>query len=159
CSGADPAMCQWVLIGYSMGGTVVRLQVTYSESILWDTFSRKPLDQIKAPEDVRQRLAQDFYFEPLPFVTEAIYIAGTQLGPTPAAAVAFRIGAISTRFERERQQEFRSLRRENPLTLKRVPPVFDGIPSSMDLMRRHSRTQEAAYRLPNADWITTHDII
>jgi pimeloyl-ACP methyl ester carboxylesterase len=158
-NGADPAMSQWVLIGYSLGGQVVRLQVTYSESILWNTFSRKPPQQIRAPQDERQRLAQDFFFEPLPFVTEAIYIAGTQLGPTPAGGLVFRAAAFATHFESERQQEFRSIRRENPFTFMRIPGTFGSIPSSMDLMRRHSRFQESAYRLPNAEWVTTHDII
>jgi hypothetical protein len=157
--GPDPALCQWVLIGYSLGGQVTRLQVTYSDDILWNTFSRKPLNEIKATDEQRARLAQDFFFEPLPFVTEVIYIAGTQLGPTIPAAFVFRFAASRTRFEGERQQEFRDMRRENPLTFVRIPGTFGGIPSSMDLMRRHSDFQEAAYSLRNSEWTTTHNII
>jgi hypothetical protein len=158
-NGVDSAMNQWVLVGYSLGVSVVRLQVTHSDNTLWSTFSRKPLNDIKATDDQRECLAENFFFEPLPFVSEAIYIGGVNLGGTLLASTAFRIAAFRTRFEQERQREFRSLRRENPFTFLRVPGTFGGIPSSMDLVRRHSSVERAVNRLNDGEWITTHNII
>jgi hypothetical protein len=155
----DPAMGQWVLIGYSLGCSLVRLQVTYSDNTLWDTFSRKSLDEIHATEEMRERLARNFYFEPLPFVTETIYIGAVNLGPTPLAGVAFRVAALRTQFERERQQDFRRLRWENPFTFLRIPGTLGGIPSSMNLLRRHSPVGQATNRLNNGERISTHNII
>jgi hypothetical protein len=158
-NNCDPAMNQWVLIGYSLGGPVVRLQVTYSGNALWDAFARRPFDAINVTAEQRQNLADSFFFAPQPFVTEAVYIGAANSQPTLLAGVAFRVAGMRTRLEPERQQEFRAVRRENPLTFRRIPGTFGGLPNSMDLLRRHSIIAEVGDQLVDAPWVTTHNII
>jgi hypothetical protein len=81
-SGTDAKFRQWAMVGYSLGGPVLRLAVTSSGETLWNAFSNKPLDQMVLDETYREQLRNMFYFEPLPFVKTAIFIASPFDGGT-----------------------------------------------------------------------------
>ncbi len=71
----EPALDQMVLVGHSMGGLVSRLQTVESGQDYWSVVSREPLDNVKASPEVKQTLAQAFYFHPNPSIRRVIMIA------------------------------------------------------------------------------------
>ena len=70
----DPSMYNMAMIGHSMGGLVAKLTVTRSGDRLWYAIANRPLSDINVPDAGRQRLAEMFYFEPLPFVRRVVFL-------------------------------------------------------------------------------------
>ena len=69
-----------VLIGHSMGGLVSEMQTINSRDDYWHLVSKEPLDQIKTDPPDRERLAEEFYFQPNPSVRRVITIATPHRG-------------------------------------------------------------------------------
>jgi pimeloyl-ACP methyl ester carboxylesterase len=78
----EPSLDQMVLIGHSMGGLVSRLQTIQSGEEYWQLVSREPLARIKADLDVRQKLAETFYFQPSPSIRRVVTIGTPHHGST-----------------------------------------------------------------------------
>ena len=78
--GHDAALDQMVIVGHSMGGLLGRLQTVDSGDEFWRIVSREPLQQVKAEPEVREKLAQTFYFQRNPSVKRLITIATPHQG-------------------------------------------------------------------------------
>jgi pimeloyl-ACP methyl ester carboxylesterase len=76
----EPSLDQMVLIGHSMGGLVSRLQTVPSNANYWQLASSKPLAEIKANDDTKQRLSECFFFEPNPSIRRVVTIATPHRG-------------------------------------------------------------------------------
>jgi hypothetical protein len=77
---ADPALDRLVLLGYSLGGLIAKLQVSYGCDELWRRYATRPLDSLRLAEADRCRLRQWFYFEPEPYVARVVCIATPHRG-------------------------------------------------------------------------------
>lgn len=75
-----PSLRQMVLIGHSMGGLVSKMQVIHSGDHFWGLVSDKSFDDLKAPDDAKQRLRSAVYFEPNPAVHRIITIGTPHRG-------------------------------------------------------------------------------
>jgi pimeloyl-ACP methyl ester carboxylesterase len=78
----EPALDQMVLIGHSMGGLVSRMQTVSSGDEYWNLVSRVPLLQIKTSDEVRQKLAETFFFQPNPSIRRVVTIGTPHHGST-----------------------------------------------------------------------------
>jgi pimeloyl-ACP methyl ester carboxylesterase len=78
----EPALDQMVLVGHSMGGLVARLQTLESGQTFWSLASRVPLEQVKADDEVRQKLGETFYFHANPSIRRVVTIATPHAGTT-----------------------------------------------------------------------------
>jgi pimeloyl-ACP methyl ester carboxylesterase len=76
----QPALDQTVLIGHSMGGLVSRLQTIDSRDDFWRIISDQPFQNIKADPEVRQQLANTFFFRPNPSVRRVVTIGTPHRG-------------------------------------------------------------------------------
>jgi pimeloyl-ACP methyl ester carboxylesterase len=76
----EPSLDQMVLIGHSMGGLVSEMQTINSNDDYWHLVSKEPIDQIKADPADREKLAQEFYFQPNPSIRRVITIATPHRG-------------------------------------------------------------------------------
>jgi len=76
----EPSLDQMVLIGHSMGGLVSDLQTLNSGNDYWRLVSKEPLDQIKTDAEVREKLAETFYFQPNPSIRRVITIGTPHRG-------------------------------------------------------------------------------
>ena len=76
----EPALDQMVLIGHSMGGLVSELQTINSNDDYWHLVSKEPLDEIKADPADREKLAEEFYFQPNPSIRRVVTIATPHRG-------------------------------------------------------------------------------
>ncbi len=75
-----PSLRQMVLIGHSMGGLVSKMQTIYSDDRFWGLVSDKPFDDLKAPDEAKQRVRSAVYFEPNPAVHRIITIGTPHRG-------------------------------------------------------------------------------
>ena len=73
--GKDPALQQMVVIGHSQGGLLTKLSVVNTGNKLWRTFSNHSLEDLKVEPELKARLREYCFIEPLPFVTRVVYIS------------------------------------------------------------------------------------
>jgi pimeloyl-ACP methyl ester carboxylesterase len=86
--GTDAALRQMVVIGHSQGGLLVKMTAIDSGQRIWDTISRKPLEDLEVTEPTRTLLERALVVHPLPFVRRVIFIA------TPHRGSALTTGLI-----------------------------------------------------------------
>ena len=82
--GRNPASQDILLIGHSMGGILSRLMVSSSGDELWNAMLEKRKLSKDVQEKVREKMHDYMFFEPLPQVGRAVFIAAPHRG-TPFA--------------------------------------------------------------------------
>jgi pimeloyl-ACP methyl ester carboxylesterase len=78
--GKDPALRQMIIIGHSQGGLLAKLTATDTGDKLWRLISQTNIDDLKIDEKTRELLRTNFFFKPLPCVSEVIFIATPHRG-------------------------------------------------------------------------------
>jgi pimeloyl-ACP methyl ester carboxylesterase len=83
--GTDPALRKMVVIGHSQGGLLARLMVIESGTRFWDFLTKKSIDDLDVKPEVKEELRRSFFFTPLPFVRDVIFMATPHRGSYAAA--------------------------------------------------------------------------
>ncbi len=78
--GKDPALRQMVVIGHSQGGLLTKMTVVNSGTRFWDVRSEVPFEQADLSAETRDLLRRSMFVEPLPFVTEVVFICTPHRG-------------------------------------------------------------------------------
>jgi hypothetical protein len=78
--GKDPALRQMVVIGHSQGGLLTKMTVVNSGSRFWDARFDVPFEQADLSAETKDLLRRSLFVEPLPFVTEVIFICTPHRG-------------------------------------------------------------------------------
>jgi pimeloyl-ACP methyl ester carboxylesterase len=78
--GTDRALHEMVLVGHSQGGLLVKLTVVDSDTRIWDTVSRRPIDELGLTEQTRALIKRALFVCPLPFVRRVVFIATPHRG-------------------------------------------------------------------------------
>lgn len=156
-AGTDPAVRAWAMIGYSLGGPVVRLCVTSSGDRLWDAFACRPFADMTLTDRTRQALARQFFFEPMPQVKTAVLIAGPFDGGTVLSDTLFRLGSRLIRYPEEVERRYRQMQADNPGAIRRE--ARGRIPTSLDLLRSNNWLSDAMRGMPFGDGVRVHTII
>lgn len=92
-NGSDPAFSQMVLLGHSMGGLLSHFMVVDSGPRLWQLNTDRPFREIQGPRKVLDELQGYFFFQPLPFVKEVVFLATPHRGSEMSRGVVGRVGA------------------------------------------------------------------
>ena len=155
-TGTDPGLQNTVIVGFSMGGMLTKLQVTRSGDDLWKIASNRPLDSMITTEETREVLRKIFYFEPVPFVKRVIYLATPHGGGSPPTRILGRITSPLVRKPPDIVQIVAQLERDNPGT---ISESFAKIPTSVDLLTNQPPILELLRRLPVNPATTYHTIL
>jgi pimeloyl-ACP methyl ester carboxylesterase len=89
-AGTNPAFNNMLIVGHSMGGLLTKAMVQESGERQWNLFSKTPYSEMNAPRDTLALLEKVIFYKPLPFVTEAVFIA------TPHRGSEMALGAIGS---------------------------------------------------------------
>ena len=143
--GTDPGMRNMVLVGYSMGGLLSKLQITSSGDAVWSTVSRRPIDSLVTTESARSLLREMFFFEPQPFVNRVVYIATPHDGSAVATRFVGQIGSRLINRPAETRAILEQIKQDNPGA---VQPGSETLPSSIDLLARGGPLLSAMQSLP-----------
>lgn len=153
----DPARMQTVLVGHSMGGLISKLQVVPSGNAFWDLIANRPLDEIVASDEDRQRLREIFYFEPRPDVRRVVYIGTPHRGASSAARLSGKVlsGLVSVSGEAEARQK--RLSADNPGVFKMG--LERRIPTSVDLLEPSNPLIQLMAGVHHGPAVESHTII
>jgi pimeloyl-ACP methyl ester carboxylesterase len=78
--GKDPALRQMVVIGHSQGGLLTKMTVVSSGTRFWDARAKVPFEQADLSPEFKDLLRRSIFIEPLPFVTEVVFICTPHRG-------------------------------------------------------------------------------
>jgi pimeloyl-ACP methyl ester carboxylesterase len=154
-NGTDPGMRNMVLVGYSMGGLLSKLQITSSGHAIWSTASRRPLELLATTDSAKSLFRDMFFFEPRPFVNRVVYIATPHDGSAVATRIVGRIGSRLVNRPDESESILEQIERDNPGV---VQPGAQSVPSSIDLLARGGPLLTAMQALPVNPNVKFHTI-
>jgi hypothetical protein len=80
-----------VVIGHSQGGLLAKMTAVDSGTRLWDTISRRPIEQLELSDETRTLLGRALFVRPLPFVRRVIFIATPHRGSSLTMSGAARV--------------------------------------------------------------------
>jgi pimeloyl-ACP methyl ester carboxylesterase len=89
--GKDRALGEMVVIGHSQGGLLAKMTAVDSGTRLWDTISRRPIEQLELSDETRTLLGRALFVRPLPFVRRVIFIATPHRGSSLTMSGAARV--------------------------------------------------------------------
>jgi pimeloyl-ACP methyl ester carboxylesterase len=151
----DPGLQRTVLVGYSMGGLLSKLQITTSGDQIWALAANRPIDALVAPESTKALLRDIFYFEPLPFVRRVVFLATPHNGSALATRMIGRLGSRLVQRPADAQMIANQLLRDNPGAMT---SYVARLPSSIDLLAVGDPLLETMQRLPINPATTYHVI-
>lgn len=151
---SDPALSRMVLVGHSQGGLVVRLLISESGNRIWDALFDTPFDETPMDPGTRELLAQTIFFEPLPFVRRAVFIATPHRGSFVASGWMGRIASRLVELPRDLVELPATMR-----TRVALPPELRDIPTSVDNMSPGHQFVRTLAELPFAPGVAQHSIV
>lgn len=153
---ANPILGQSVLVGHSMGGLVSMWQTLESGDHVWRLASDTSFDKLKAPDEVKSRLASMVYFQPNPAVSRVITIGTPHMGSDFANDVtrwlSHKLVDMPNRMLQTRQQ----LLVDNPEVIRRTD-LFT-ITTSIDSLSPGNPVFRAMQRMTRAPWVKYHNV-
>jgi hypothetical protein len=155
--GTDRALTNMVLVGHSMGGLHAKLQVVDPGTKLWEAISHVPFEQIVLRPEFKERVRQNYFFEPLPFVKRAVFIATPHAGSSLASRGVGRIASLTV----QQPPETKAIHDE---AVVMNPDAFHSdyqrsLPTTIDILEPSSSILRALRELRTPCWVTTHSII
>jgi len=154
--GKDPALRQMVVIGHSQGGLLTKMTVVSSGTRFWDANFKVPIEQADLPQETKDLLRRAIFVEPLPFVSEVIFICtphrGSFLAENWLGGIARRLVTLPARVTKVTVD----LAKLNPIraaqTAVRMPTAIDNMDGSSPFIRTLAS-------LPIAPGVEAHSII
>jgi pimeloyl-ACP methyl ester carboxylesterase len=153
----DPALRHTVLIGHSMGGLIAKLQVTYSDELIWKRVANRPLEEIVTTESTRTLLAETCYFDPSPDVARVIFIASPHAGSLRSSELIGRGVSHFVEVSPQQAAMHEQLMRDNPYTFN--PEIERRFPTSIDMLAPQSPLLEAMQKMRLRPGIQLHNIV
>jgi pimeloyl-ACP methyl ester carboxylesterase len=153
----DPAMDSMVLVGHSLGGLVSKMQITRAYDLLWREVAYQPFDAVRASPEMQSRLAQGFFFEPVPNVKRVVFIGTPHRGSGMTRRLAGRVGNALVKFNAQQNTQFRQLLDDNPDVFK--PILRRQPPTSIALLEPDSPFLAALGQMPVNCATHLHSII
>ncbi len=154
---AEPAFDQIVLVGHSMGGLVSELQGVESGDAYWRAISKEPFDRLRASDEIKQTLADTYFFHPNPSVRRMIFISTPHRGTDYANNVAAWLGNKLITLPKLLVAGGQQLHRDNP-SYFHSPNLID-IYTSIDALSPSCPIFPALAESPRAKDLHVHSII
>lgn len=148
---------QMVLVGHSMGGLVSKLQTIESGNRFWNLLSKRPFEELVAPEETKHELQQTLFFHPNPSIKRVVTMGTPHRGSHFSNQV--------TRYLSHYLFDLPSIfTNENRQLLKKNPDFFVDthlltINTSIDSLSPASPILPAMLEAETAPWVTFHNIV
>jgi pimeloyl-ACP methyl ester carboxylesterase len=152
-----PALDQTVLVGHSMGGLVSRLQTVDSGNRFWGTLSDKPFTELQADPEIRDDLAETYFFDPNPSIRRVVTIGtphrGSEFSNDFTKWLGRKLIHVPSKLMHGRSQ----LAARNPDYFLPSAPL--NITTSIDSLSPKSPLLPVLLEAPSGPWIKHHNIV
>jgi pimeloyl-ACP methyl ester carboxylesterase len=155
--GTCAALDQTVLVGHSMGGLVSKLQTVDSGNEFWATLSEKPFTELSADDELRNGLAQTFFFDPNPSIRRVITIGTPHRGSEFANDTTRWLGRKLIRVPTKLMQGKNQLIARNPGFFRPDAPL--DISTSIDSLSPGSPLLPVLLTAHHGPWVKYNNII
>ena len=140
-----------VLVGHSMGGVLARLMVSSSDGDrLWQRLFGNATLAPQAMQTLRDKLSPMLHFEPMPEVSEAIFLASPHRGTPHATGILGSLVGGLIGLPARILDQFQDITGTG---------LVGKLPTSMDNLNDHDAFVEAAAELKISPQVTYHSII
>lgn len=156
--GRDPAMDHIMLVGHSMGGLLTRSAISHSGDQMWQALAKISFDQLQLPDDEKQKMEKAFFFEPVPGVKRAVFMATPHKGSPLGDAWYGRLGSSLVNVPDSVQQMSKDLVKYNGRDVF-DPGFLKGRQSSISQLRWENPVLKALHELPVSQSVTYHSIV
>ncbi|MFN9368322.1 MAG: esterase/lipase family protein [Planctomycetia bacterium] len=156
-AAADPSLRNVVLVGHSMGGLHAKLQVVDPGTALWDAVSTRPYAEMRMRPDIKERLSENFFFSPRPYVKRVVCIATPHRGSSLAVRGVGKLASLTVRRPPEMTAVYAAIQRQNPGAFR--ADYARRLPTTIDILRPDSSILQALERLRPACWVTVHSVV
>jgi hypothetical protein len=153
----SPALDQTVLVGHSMGGLVSKLQTVDSGNQFWQTLSDKPFSELKAEPEVRDHLAETFFFNPNPSIRRVITIGTPHRGSEFSNDFTKWLGRKLIHVPSELMHGRSQLAALNPEYFRSNAPL--NITNSIDSLSPKSPILPVLLEAHSGPWVKYHNIV
>ncbi len=153
----EPALDQMVLVGHSMGGLVSRLQTLHSRDDFWQLVANVPIESIEAEPEVRQKLAESFYFTPSPSIRRVVTIGTPHRGSDMSNQTTQWLMSKLIQLPAMLVQPYQKLYRDNPGRF--TDRSLLKIETSIDSLSPRNPVFDAMLAGRRAPWVTYHNIV
>jgi pimeloyl-ACP methyl ester carboxylesterase len=152
-----PPLDEIVLIGHSMGGLVSRLQTLPSGDRYWRILSDRPLEELHADPETRQRVAKTLFFEPNPSIRRVITIGTPHRGSDFSNDYTRWLGQKLIRLPAMIVQTKTKIVRENPGFFRNTEILTTN--TSIDSLSPDSPLLPAMLQTPTPPWVKYNNIV
>ena len=154
--GKDPALRQMVVIGHSQGGLLTKMTVVNSGSRFWDARFDVPFEQVDVSAETKDLLRRSMFVEPLPFVTEVIFICTPHRGSYLTENILGKIGRRLVNFPATLTKASIEMVKLNPGVAARTAWH---LPTAIDNMDWSNPFLKTLASLPIAPGVEAHSIV
>jgi hypothetical protein len=147
-----------IIIGHSQGGLLAKLTATDTGDKLWRLVSQTNIDDLRVDEKTRELLRANFFFKPLPCVSEVIFIATPHRGSYQNTRFVQKFLNRFIELPRDLIDESASLLKLKD-TINLPASVRNGVPSSLNGMATDNPFMLTLADIPVAPGIQAHSII
>jgi pimeloyl-ACP methyl ester carboxylesterase len=151
------ALDQTVLVGHSMGGLVSKLQTVDSGNEFWKTLTEKPFAELQADPEVRDGLAEAFFFDPNPSIRRVITIGTPHRGSEFSNDVTKWLGRKLINVPTRMMQSAGQLIDRNPEYFRPGSPLY--VTNSIDALSPKSPILPVLLEAPAGPWVKFHNIV
>lgn len=151
------ALDQTVLVGHSMGGLVSKLQTVDSGDKFWNTLSEKPFAELQADPELRDGLAQAFFFDPNPSIRCVITIGTPHRGSEFSNDVTAWLGRKLIDVPAKMLQGRNQLYAKNPNYFLPAAPL--NVTNAIDSLSPKSVVLPVLLSAPAGPWVKYHNIV
>lgn len=102
----NPDWSSAVIVGHSMGGLVTRMQLTETGDAFWNALSERSFDEVTVSPEDADLLRSSLFFEPVPWLSRAVFMATPHRGSRLAGGALGRMAASLVRVPDDLQQSF-----------------------------------------------------
>lgn len=152
-----PALDQTVLVGHSMGGLVSELQTVESDNRFWSTLSEHPFAELKSEPEIKQALAQTFFFDPNPSIQQVITIGTPHRGSDFSNDFTRWLGSKLIHIPHMILRGRNELISLNPGYFRKGAPL--NVSTSIDSLSPNSPLLPVLLNAPRGPWVKYHNIV
>lgn len=154
--GKDAALQQMVVIGHSQGGLLTKMTVVNSGTRFWDARFDVPFEEADVSEDTKDLLRRAMFVEPLPFISEVIFICtphrGSFLAENFLGKIARRLVNLPATLTKVTVEMVK-------LKPGKAARTVIGIPTAIDNMDWSNPFLQTLESLPIAPGVRAHSIV